>query len=90
MELTRPMSNNNNNNKNRPKKDQDITSDETVQNTAPVFGWSSFDHFWSSCVKNGTPSIKSSCIAHLKATNRWQDQSKWVEGCTHFGIPIEK
>lgn len=66
------------------------SSHETVQNEAPSLGWASFDHFWSTCIKGGTPAVKQSCIAHLKAINVWQDQSKWIEGVRHFGIPVEK
>lgn len=66
------------------------SSHETVQNEAPELGWASFDHFWSTCIKGGTPSVKSSCIAHLKAINSWHDQSKWIAGVRHFGIPVEK
>jgi hypothetical protein len=66
------------------------SSHETVQNEAPQLGWASFDHFWSVCIKGGTPAVKNACIAHLKATNSWQDQSKWIAGVRHFGIPVEK
>lgn len=66
------------------------SSHETVQNESPALGWASFDQFWSACIKGGTASIKSSCIAHLKSIDAWHDQSKWIEGVKHFGIPVEK
>lgn len=73
-----------------PKQAAARSSHETVQNEAPQLGWASFDHFWSVCIKGGTPAVKTSCIAHLKAINAWHDQSKWIEGVRHFGIPVEK
>ena len=63
---------------------------ETVQNTAPLLKWPNFDVFWSICVKGGTPTIKSACIAHLKSIGVWEDQSKWIDGLKHYGVPIEK
>lgn len=62
-----------------------------VQNEPPFMGWPNFDVFWASCVKNGNNhTVKSACIAHLKAIGYWEDQSKWIDGLKHFGIPMEK
>lgn len=65
-------------------------TNETVQNTAPIIGWPNFDVFWSMCVKGGTPTVKSACIAHLKSIGAWEDQSKWIDGLKHYGVPVEK
>lgn len=65
-------------------------SEDTVQNAPPKRGWASFDSFWSSCVKNGTPLLKDSFRAHLKSMGWLHRPEKWVEGAKHFGIPMEK
>ncbi len=70
--------------------EKEVEQEETVENTTPITEWQTFDQFWAACVKNGTPAIKSACIAHLKAIKCWEDSSKWVDGARHFGIPVEK
>lgn len=52
--------------------------------------WMNFDHCWSSCVKNGNDLLKEAAKAHLRSIGKWEDQTQWVSGLTHFGIPIEK
>jgi len=76
--------------KNRNADSIERRSDETVQNKAPFIGWVSFDAFWSECVKNGTPAVKSACQAHFKTLGVWDDQTKWLKAAQHFGIPVEK
>jgi hypothetical protein len=61
-----------------------------VQNARPKRNWASFDNFWASCVKNGTPLLKDSFKAHLKSMGWLHRPEKWVEGAKHFGIPMEK
>jgi hypothetical protein len=61
-----------------------------VQNAPPKQYWRSFDHFWSTCVKNGTPVLKESLRFHLKSMGWLEDQEKWIQGTRHFGIPVEK
>ena len=61
-----------------------------VQNSPPESAWSDFDHFWHSCVKNGTPLLKESLKAHLKSMGWLSNQNRWISGAIHFGIPIEK
>ncbi len=73
----------------RNYQQQEVETEETVQNKAPLISWSSFDAFWTECVKNGTPAIKSACQAHFKSLGCMEDQSKWVKAAQHFGIPIE-
>lgn len=94
------MSNNNNNRRKFEKvedqsaeqapKQIQTPAEETVQNEAPFIGWQNFDHFWSACIKNGTPVLKDACIAHLKSTGRWENQKQWIAGAQDFGIPVEK
>jgi len=74
----------------RNSQQEEVEAEETVENKAPVIGWSSFDAFWMECVKNGTPAIKNACQAHFKSLGVWEDQTKWLKAAQHFGIPIEK
>ena len=67
-----------------------LPTSHSVQNLPPNHGWPSFDAFWSKCVRNGTPLLKDSFRAHLRAMGWMNDPSKWVEGAKHFGIKIEK
>ena len=60
-----------------------------VQNSPPMI-FANFNHCWSICVKNGDEVIKSAAIAHLKSISHWDDQTMWVDGLIHFGIPVEK
>ena len=64
--------------------------DPVVQNSRPNRGWASFDNFWASCVKNGTPLLKDSFKAHLKSMGWLNKPERWIEGAKHFGIPMEK
>lgn len=61
-----------------------------VQNAPPPKRWSNLDHFWHSSVKNGTPLLFESFKVHLRCMGWLDDQSKWVTGAQHFGIPVEK
>ena len=65
-------------------------SSHNIQNAPPQPQWLSFDHFWNSCVKNGTPLLKESCKAHIKALGWMNKPNKWVDGAQHFGIEMEK
>lgn len=74
-------------------KDEQATtmqSSDNVQNAPPPKRWSSLDHFWHASVKNGTPLLLESFRAHLVAMGWRDDQSRWIEGAKHFGIPVEK
>lgn len=64
--------------------------EDTVQNTRPLVSWGSFDSFWNTCVKNGTPAIKEACKAHFRTMGVMDKQDQWVRAAEHFGIPIEK
>jgi hypothetical protein len=44
-----------------------MSSSNSVQNTPPNHGWLSFDSFWNSTVKNGTPLLKESFKYHHRA-----------------------
>lgn len=60
-------------------------------NQSPFIGWPNFDVFWHQVVKGRTsPAIKAACKEHLKAIGVWEDQSKWIDGLMHFGIPLEQ
>lgn len=83
------MSKNNKWNKSEPKVVK-VSDSHNVANTSPLRMWRNFDECWASCVKNGSAGIKISAEAHLKAIGCWDDQSKWVDGLIHFGIPMEK
>lgn len=61
-----------------------------VQNLPPPQLWRDFDHFWSTCVKNGSPLIKDSLKMHLRSMGWLENQVKWIQGAQHFGIDIEK
>ena len=77
--------------KNRKNEEVDQAEmEETVQNAPPKRALPTFDHFWSSCVKGGTPLLKDSFRAHLKALG-WADKpERWIEAAKHFGISTEK
>lgn len=69
---------------------QEERTRDNVQNLPPSKGYASFDQFWGSCVKGGTPVLKESFRAHLRALGWLNKPEKWVEGARHFGIPMEK
>lgn len=73
----------------RPKS-AESESQRGVQNAPPPKRWSNLDHFWHSSVKNGTPLLFESFKTHLRCMGWLEDQSKWVDGAKHFGIPVEK
>lgn len=75
---------------NRRNSQPENESRHYVQNSPPPQYWRDFDHFWASCVKNGTPILKDSLKAHLRAMGWLDDQSKWIKGAIHFGINVEK
>ena len=62
----------------------------TVQNSRPQVQWQSFEQCWNTCVKNGTPLLKESCKAHLRAMGWLNQPNRWIEGMLHFGLRIEK
>jgi hypothetical protein len=68
----------------------DECADEYVQNTPPIFIYSSFEEFWYSCIKGQDYFLMNSAKEHLRALGWYDNQSKWLEGVKHFGIPIEK
>lgn len=75
------------------KKDEEAQVSDSrndVQNEPPAKRWMNLDHFWHSSVKNGTPLLFDSFKAHLRAMGWLEDQSKWISGAKHFGIPVEK
>jgi len=75
--------------KKRSEEQQEAQSNQDVRNhQRPV--WTSFDQCWASCVKNGDKILKESAKVHLKRIGMWNDQTKWIDGLIHFGIPIEK
>ena len=90
--------------KNNDIEDQDISQDVDtsegseqevqdvihIENRAPLRVYSSFEEFWFTHVKNKDTFLVESCKAHLKALGWLSDQSKWREGCLHFGLKIEK
>jgi hypothetical protein len=82
------MSRNRRNTEIQDQEDQE--QNITVQNEPPATLWSNFDSFWSMCIKNGTPFIKSACIEHLKAIGVWDKPDEWIKGVQNFGIDLEK
>jgi len=52
--------------------------------------WKSFEDFFNTCVKNGTPVMMASCKAHVQSLGHLTDQSKWLEGLVDFGIKMEQ
>lgn len=52
--------------------------------------WVNFDQCWASCVRGGDAVLKQSAKAHLQSIGKWEDQTQWIDGLIHFGIPIEK
>lgn len=84
------MSKNNKWNKNKEVEAPEIDSEEYVQNHAPVHVYSSFEEFWYSCVRGNDYFLMESCKAHLKALGWMSNQSKWLDGVRHFGVPVEK
>lgn len=75
---------------NRRNDRQEAPSREVVQNAPPKAKMVSFDQFWASCVKNGTPVLKESFRAHLKSMGWLNKPDRWVAGALHFGIKMEK
>jgi hypothetical protein len=69
---------------------EELPTSHSVQNLPPNGGWPSFDAFWSKCVRNGTPLLKTSFKAHLKALGWLNKPEKYVDGAKHFGIEMEK
>jgi hypothetical protein len=62
---------------------------QDVQNEPPML-WDSWEAFWNSCVKGGTPSLMVACKEHVRCLGWLGDQSRWIKGAIHFGITIEK
>jgi hypothetical protein len=67
-----------------------VATHHVVQNSPPKSSLASFDLFWSSCVKNGTPLIKESFRMHLKSMGWLEKPEKWIEGALHFGLEFDK
>lgn len=67
---------------------KEIANSIPIEQNAPK--WASFEQFWNSSVKNGTPTLLASCKAHVTALGWMEKQDKWVDGVIHFGIKIEK
>lgn len=72
------------------QEEMDSQEENQVQNAPIQRQWASFDMFWASCVKNGTPLIKESFKMHLKSMGWLNKPENYIEGAIHFGIAIEK
>lgn len=81
-------------NKNQEASDLELEdstpSSYTHQNNDPDKKWASFEQCWVESVKNGNNFLMESCKMHLKSKGWLDDQSKWIYGIKHFGIPVEK
>lgn len=59
-----------------------------VEHVPPPVIWHSFDSFFSNYSKNNNvnPKWKNAIKLHIEKLGWFNDQSKWENGCKHFGI----
>jgi hypothetical protein len=70
--------------------EQEVQEVLHIENKAPLRVYTSFEEFWFTNVKSKDTFLVESCKSHLKALGWLHDQSKWREGCLHFGLKIVK
>lgn len=61
---------------------------QNIENTAPAQQFKNFDEFFLNYVKNKpiNPLWKDALIIHAKTIDCFNDPTKWVYACQHFGI----
>ncbi len=70
--------------------EQEVYETPHIENKAPLRVYTSFEEFWFTNVKSKDSFLIESCKSHLKALGWDKDQSKWREGCLHFGLKMGK
>ncbi len=67
---------------------QEVSGLQDQANPEPFKPWTGFDSFFHEyCRKHDVnPKWKNMVKAHIEKLGLMNDQTKWVEGCKHFGI----
>lgn len=61
---------------------------QNIENIVPTRQFRNFDEFFADYIKNKSinKNWKEPVIIHAKAINCFEDPTKWIYACQHFGI----